>query len=377
MSGWLQRNRSLLVIGLGTARGAAGRGAPRRRPEHRRRPRPGEPRPARRPGPGPGARRRGRRRRRRARPTALEDQSLGADTTVARHLAGEARPEHGRPAARRRRGTARVVVAEPGRARSRRWASTDSVELHVVDGSRGRVHRHRSRRPAGLEIEVDTATLLRDHGRLLPGARAAARWPRAGDGVVLLGAAGILTNDQILRADNAAVALRLLGQRPRLVWYVPSLDRPGRRRRRRPALACSPAGWCRRSGCWAIADAGRRAGGAVAGSAPLATEPLPVAVRRSRRPRPAAGSTARARRPGARRRRAAPVDARATLAGPPAPGPPSDVSVLVRDVAARLDRPTDDIAALLGDGATAPATDDELIRLATALAELDREVRRT
>ena len=51
--------------------------------------------------------------------------------------------------------------------------------------------------------------------------------------------------------------------------------------------------------------------------------------------------------------------------------------MLVRDVAARLDRPTDDIDTLIGERATAPGTDDELIRLATALAELDREVRRT
>ena len=41
---------------------------------------------------------------------------------------------------------------------------------------------------------------------------------------MLFGADQALTNDQILRADNAAVALRLLGQDERLVWYVPSLD---------------------------------------------------------------------------------------------------------------------------------------------------------
>ena len=40
---------------------------------------------------------------------------------------------------------------------------------------------------------------------------------------MLLGADQALTNDQVLRADNAAVGLRLLGQRERLVWYVPTL----------------------------------------------------------------------------------------------------------------------------------------------------------
>ncbi len=62
---------------------------------------------------------------------------------------------------------------------------------------------------------------------------------------MLFGADQALTNDQILRADNAAVALRLLGQDDRLVWYVPSHRRPRRRRRRQPAdpaAALGPAG---------------------------------------------------------------------------------------------------------------------------------------
>ena len=51
-----------------------------------------------------------------------------------------------------------------------------------------------------------------------------ATWsPVPRDGVTLLGASELLTNDQVLRADNAAVALRLLGQHDRLVWYVPEV----------------------------------------------------------------------------------------------------------------------------------------------------------
>jgi hypothetical protein len=53
-----------------------------------------------------------------------------------------------------------------------------------------------------------------------PGRRPLAE-PRPG--LTLLGASAALTNDQILDGDNAAVALRLLGQRTHLVWYVPSL----------------------------------------------------------------------------------------------------------------------------------------------------------
>ena len=44
------------------------------------------------------------------------------------------------------------------------------------------------------------------------------------EGLPLFGADQALANDQILRADNAAVALRLLGEDDRLVWYVPSID---------------------------------------------------------------------------------------------------------------------------------------------------------
>ena len=76
---------------------------------------------------------------------------------------------------------------------------------------------------AGLDVRVDSGTeydapsgcFTGEHGHLVA---------RPRDGVTLLGASQLLTNDQVLRADNAAVALRLLGQRDRLVWYVPEVD---------------------------------------------------------------------------------------------------------------------------------------------------------
>jgi hypothetical protein len=57
--------------------------------------------------------------------------------------------------------------------------------------------------------------------------------------------------------------------------------------------------------------------------------------------------------------------------------PPSDAAALVRDVSVRLGRSSPDIDALIGDKAAPPRTDDELIRLASVLAELDTEVGRT
>ena len=59
--------------------------------------------------------------------------------------------------------------------------------------------------------------------------------------------------------------------------------------------------------------------------------------------------------------------------GPPAATRPT----LVRDVARHVDRPAGEVAALLGPDAPAPTTDHDLITLASELAALDREVRRT
>ena len=55
---------------------------------------------------------------------------------------------------------------------------------------------------------------------------------------------------------------------------------------------------------------------------------------------------------------------------------PESPDALVRDVARHLGRPVGDVAALLHPHAPAPTTDHDLITLANALAELDREVRR-
>ena len=74
----------------------------------------------------------------------------------------------------------------------------------------------------GLTLEVDFTTLY-PHGDCFDG-KAGAIVTEPADGLLLFGADQALTNDQILRADNAAVALRLLGQDERLVWYVPSID---------------------------------------------------------------------------------------------------------------------------------------------------------
>jgi hypothetical protein len=200
--------------------------------------------------------------------------------------------------------------------------------------------------------------------------------------VTMFGLSQALTNDQILRADNAAAAVRLLGQHDRLVWYVPTLDDLQASTGRSPQ---SPAAggisletllprWIA-PGLWLGAIAvialvvwrARRLG-------PLATEPLPVVVRaiettrargrlyRKARDRPHA---AEALRQATRTR----VATRLGLSGP------TDVA-LVREVARHTGRGEAEVAALLDHGEP-PGSDRDLVTLARGLAQLDREVRRT
>ena len=65
----------------------------------------------------------------------------------------------------------------------------------------------------------------------------------------------MLTNDRVAEADNAAVALRLLGQHDRLVWYVADRrdiaagdDGVASRAQLPPALV--PALWLGAARCW-------------------------------------------------------------------------------------------------------------------------------
>ena len=219
------------------------------------------------------------------------------------------------------------------------------------------------RTEVGAEYPAPSGCFYGDNGALVAQPR---------DGVVLLGAVDVLRNGGILEADNAAVALRLLGQHERLVWYVPDVA----------DLAADDAvtlssllpDWLR-PGLWLVALAllalviwrGRRLGA-------LATEPLPVVVRaiettRSRgRLYRRADDRAHAAATLRSAARAAAADRLRLPAGVPEPESPD---ALVRDVARHLGRPVGDVAALLHPHAPAPTTDHDLITLANALAGLD------
>jgi hypothetical protein len=192
------------------------------------------------------------------------------------------------------------------------------------------------------------------------------------DDVTLFGLSQALTNDQVLRADNAAAAVRLLGQHGRVVWYIPTIDDlplgDGVSLETLLPRWIGPGLWL---GALAVVALvvwrARRLG-------PLATEPLPVVVKaietteargrlyRRAHDRPHAAAALRQ----ATRARAA---ERLDLSGPTDPA-------LVRDVARHTGRDEAEVAALLDPG-QAPGTDQDLITLARGLAELDREVRRT
>ena len=113
-----------------------------------------------------------------------------------------------------------------------------------------------------------------------PASAPAPWWPGSTAAVptYAVGGTDVLTNDRVDRADNAAVALRLLGQRDRLVWYVPD-PRDVAAGDAGPSAAQLPR-WAgaRPCGCGAAAVLammlwrGRRLG-------PLVVEPLPVVVK--------------------------------------------------------------------------------------------------
>jgi hypothetical protein len=224
----------------------------------------------------------------------------------------------------------------------------------------------------GLEVEVDSTNVYPD-GDCFAG-RGGAVVSAPADRLLLFGADQALTNDQILRADNAAVALRLLGQDQRLVWYVPTIDDltgdDGVSLATLIPDYVEPALWLLAVVLASvIVWRARRLG-------PLAVEPLPVVVRAVETTRSLGRLYLRSgdRGHAAESLRRA---ARARLAERLRLGSTTPPDVLAREVARRTGRAEQDIVALLGPSGVVPSTDRDLITLARQLAELDREVRRT
>ncbi len=189
--------------------------------------------------------------------------------------------------------------------------------------------------------------------------------------VTLLGAASPLTNARLDDEGNAALALGLLGARPRVVWYLPSTtDIPASAQQSFYDLVPDGVWW----GLVEVAIAvlllalwrARRLG-------PVVVEPLPVVVRaaetvegraRLYRRSGARGQAAEALRAGVRNRLGT------ALGLPRQAAPPAVVTA----VAARAGQSGQVVAGLLYGAA--PADDGALVRLADDLDALEREVRR-
>ncbi|WP_335939105.1 DUF4350 domain-containing protein [Streptomyces sp. PTD5-9] len=195
---------------------------------------------------------------------------------------------------------------------------------------------------------------------------------------VLLGSSDLLQNSRLAKQGNASLALQLLGSRPHLVWYLPSLTDAAAAssdddRAERGFTDLIPHGWL--WGTLQLAFAAllaavwraRRLG-------PLVSERLPVAIRASES---AEGRARLYRRANARGRaadalRTASRVRLAALLGVPARDSDSPSS-LVPAVSTRLGGAETRVRALLF-GPT-PSDDAALVQLADQLDTLEREVR--
>ncbi|MCG8923516.1 DUF4350 domain-containing protein [Lentzea sp. CC55] len=184
--------------------------------------------------------------------------------------------------------------------------------------------------------------------------------------VTTIGHGGIFTNRDLDSEGNAALALSLLGQHERLVWYVPSA---ADRSRQKSFGDLVPDGWkfgALQLGVAAVLIAlwrARRLGRVV-------PEQLPVLVRASEtvegrarlyRRSHAAGHAAEVLRQAAR-------DRLAPLLGLPVGEDPSE------EIARRTSRPVTSVRALLYDNG--PVDDRGLVALADELDALENEVRK-
>ncbi|MEU3413898.1 DUF4350 domain-containing protein [Streptomyces sp. NPDC006658] len=200
----------------------------------------------------------------------------------------------------------------------------------------------------------------------------------SGDGdTVVLGAPDILYNERLDEQGNASLALQLLGSRPHLVWYLPSLsDASGARTGdQKDFFDLLPSGWL-----WATLQLFVAAALAAFWRArrfgPLVAERLPVAIRASETTEGRARlyRKANARDRAADALRSATRTRLAPLLGVPA-AQAHTPEALLPALSARL----------TGDGQTLhpllfgppPGDDAALIALTDQLDALEREVRRS
>ncbi|MEV5877732.1 DUF4350 domain-containing protein [Streptomyces sp. NPDC052101] len=198
-----------------------------------------------------------------------------------------------------------------------------------------------------------------------------------GGDTVVLGAPDILYNDRLDEQGNASLALQLLGSRPHLVWYLPSLSDTSATGNgdQKNFLDLLPSGWLWGTLQLFIAAVlaafwrARRFG-------PLVPERLPVAIRASET---AEGRARLYRKADARDRAAAALRSTtrtrlAPLVGVPVPQAHTPEALLPA-LSSHLARDGQDLHSLLFG--PPPGDDAALIALTDQLDALEREVRRS
>ncbi|NUS80548.1 MAG: DUF4350 domain-containing protein [Streptomyces sp.] len=203
------------------------------------------------------------------------------------------------------------------------------------------------------------------------------RIPATGDGdTVVLGAPDILYNDRLDEQGNASLALQLLGSRPHLVWYLPSLSDASAADPddERSFFDLLPSGWK-----WGTLQLFLAAALAALWRArrlgPLMPEKLPVAIRASET---VEGRARLYRKANARDRAATALRSTTRTRLAPLVGVPVTQAHTPEALLPALS------AHLRGDGQTLhallfgppPSDDTALVSLADQLDALEREVRR-
>lgn len=297
----------------------------------------------------------------------LAEASIGADTMVLVTSSSELGESTTRQLLHHSGGAVLLLVVDPDERVARQLGYTGpATRLETED-----LVQARCLGLEGLSVRVDQVTVYRSTIRSCLRTESGALLADGRGQAMLLGAPGILQNRQILQADNAAVALRLLGQAERLVWYVPKAtdqvagDEVGLAEFLPTWL--TPALWVVGLSVGALVLwRGRRLG-------PLATEPLPVTVKaiETAQSRGRLYRKAQDRAHAARALRQAAVVRLGERLRLPHDADPTEVAGAA---AAASGRSYDDVRGLLYGGP--PTTDRDLIHLATGLADLDDSVRK-
>lgn len=198
------------------------------------------------------------------------------------------------------------------------------------------------------------------------------RYRADGRTITIVGSADFMTNGSLLKQGNAALAMNLAGQRPRLVWYAPQqAEGQGTAGSTITDLIPDSVAWIVWQLCLVVVLVaiwqGRRLG-------PLVAEKLPVVVRASEtvEGRARLYRSQRARGQAAEALRTATLQRLTPRLGL---GPNASPAAVVAAVAQRY----------AGDGSAVhhtlfgppPATDSDLLHLAQALDDIERQVTRS